>query len=303
MNTDFQDAKPTSMFAALSSSADTETRLTSDSAHTSDSAEAAAEPATQPPADAAGQTQDAPAQGEAAAADTDADVPFHKHPRWQQVQADLKAAQSRAQELEAKAGEAALYEADKPLYDEAKRYGYDTINEYLIAVQEQQERQEADQREQQTQQAKAVELQEGVDSGEITLEVAQRLFRAEQLAERTQSQQRQVTVNLNRQALKEVQSELPALNGRKDLLGVLEATLTNDSGADVIRTVGREVKAIHDAAKQEGYDLAMREMQDKAPAPAPLSASGTGYTPPGEVGDKKFTLFGALQAINQGRSG
>lgn len=241
------------------------------------------QPVTPDPADLVNQPfgddpEDAPANGEgdgeggetepaeAKEGEEKEDTRFDKHPRFQQLIEDNR-------RLKEQAALAQQYEADKPLYDEAKAAGFNTVGDYLGAIQQQQDQITAEREQQAAQQARIAELQENVNNGDITAEMAERLLNMEQIAARTQAQQRQTSITMNRQALKEVQSEVPALSAHKDLLGVLEATLTNgDGAADVIRTVGREVKALHAAAEQAGYDRAVREAADKSkPAPPPVN--------------------------------
>ncbi len=238
------------------------------------------QPVTPDPADLASQPfgddpEDAPANGEgeddgaepaeAKEGEEKEDTRFDKHPRFQQLIEDNR-------RLKEQAAIAQQYEADKPLYDEAKAAGFNTVGDYLGAIQQQQDQITAEREQQAAQQARIAELQESVNNGDITAEMAERLLNMEQIAARTQAQQRQTTVTLNRQALQEVQAAVPGLTAQKEFLSVLEATLPNESGADVIRTVGKSIKAMTAAAEQAGYDRAVREAADKSkPAPPPVN--------------------------------
>lgn len=210
----------------------------------------------------------------------EAPVPFHQHPRWQQVLQERDAARQEAQKLRE-------LEAFAPLVAELRSQGISDGQTLLQQLREQQAAQERAAQEAELAQRFA-QIDAEVEGGYIAPEIAERLKLAEQTLAQTQRQQAQLDNLLRQQAIAKARAEMPYLT--EEAVSLLEAS----DPADVPQFAAIMGRMVQQAMQKETVD-ALREKKAAPPTPVSTGGGATAALPPARPGRPSFTeAFGHL---------
>ena len=189
------------------------------------------------------------------------------------------------------------YKAGREMQEMALKAGYPSISAYNQAAQQYQETLARDQQQQaeaQRLQVIAAELVEKRDNGEISPEMADRLYQAEinnQRAEaalaQTQQQQQSIARQIGETRFREVSQALPGfLDAVPDLAPVIRST----SDAEAVSRFTQNVQAYITQREQAAVDA--YKAAQAAPAPPPALAGGSSaYQAPPPGAESKWPTF------------
>ena len=189
------------------------------------------------------------------------------------------------------------YKAGREMQEMALKAGYPSISAYNQAAQQYQETLARDQQQQaeaQRLQVIAAELVEKRDNGEISPEMADRLYQAEinnQRAEaalaQTQQQQQSIARQIGETRFREVSQALPGfLDAVPDLAPVIRST----SDAEAVSRFTQNVQAYITQREQAAVDAYKAAQSAPAPPPA-LAGGGSAYQAPPPGSESKWPTF------------
>ena len=189
------------------------------------------------------------------------------------------------------------YKAGREMQEMAQKAGYPSIAAYNQAAQQYQEtlaREQQQQAEAQRLQSIAAELVERRDNGEISSEMADRLYqseinnqRAEAALAQTQQQQQSIARQIGETRYQEVSQALPGfLDAVPDLAPVIRST---GDGQAVTRFT-QNVQAYITQREQAAVD-AYKASASAPAAPAALASGGPAYQPPPPGSEKVWPTF------------
>ena len=189
------------------------------------------------------------------------------------------------------------YKAGREMQEMAQKAGYPSIAAYNQAAQQYQEtlaREQQQQAEAQRLQSIAAELVERRDNGEISSEMADRLYqseinnqRAEAALAQTQQQQQSIARQIGETRYQEVAQALPGfLDAVPDLAPVIRST---GDGQAVTRFT-QNVQAYITQREQAAVD-AYKASASAPAAPAALASGGPAYQPPPPGSEKAWPTF------------